>query len=148
MADINSTPLNQPFLDNGFLSKAWERFLSAIGDGINGKWEYKFRKLASTNLTTQPDTQIVSYQGREVTISLIWNDGATFSNSSMQLSINSGKGDLTIHEGYLQVWNGSTLVEGALCSGLDISLPDLTTTTNKIIIQGRLLTRVRNPKEN
>jgi hypothetical protein len=141
MANINKAPLTKPLMENDRLTNAWEFFFSGIGDGLDGKWELTKRNLIKTNLDDNaPSKELVSYQGREVTFSFVWDAGATFSNSSMALEIRNGRGDFTMEEGYLQVWDGSTQVEGAYCSDLTINLPDLVT-GNKIIIQGTLLTK-------
>ena len=144
MPDINVPPLQIPLIERDRISKAWEFFFSGLGDGLNGRWNYGPRKLASTNLSVEASPQLVSYQGREVTFSFIWQNGATFSNSSMALSIDStSDGDLTLTDGYLQVWDGSTQIQGAYCTGLTINLPNVVT-SNKIIVQGTLLTKIGN----
>tara|TARA_R110001632_G_scaffold10441_8_gene38664 strand:+ start:572 stop:1009 length:438 start_codon:yes stop_codon:yes gene_type:complete len=144
MPDINVPPLQIPLIENDRISKSWEFFFSGLGDGLNGRWNYGARKLAKTNLSVEASPQLVSYQGRQVTFSFIWENGATFNNSTMSLNINTtSTGDLSVTEGYLQVWDGSTQIAGAYCKDLIINLPDVVT-TNKIIVQGTLLTKIGN----
>jgi len=140
MPILNETPINKPFLTANNVSREWELFFSQLGDGLNGKWEMSLRNLNKVNLNDIPSRDITSYQGRELSFSFVWENGATFSNSSMLLDIENGRGDFTMEEGYLQVWDGPTLVNGAYCKDLTIELPDLVT-NNKIIIQGKILTK-------
>lgn len=138
MANINETPLNKPLLNGSSISRPWELFFSQLGDGLNGKWEYSQRKLTRVNIADEADVELLSYHGREATFSFVWENGATFNNSKIELNRLS---DYSLTEGYLQVWDGATQVEGAYCKDFDITLPDLDT-TNKIIIQGTILTKI------
>ena len=151
---IGPAPLQKPFLNGDQLDRSWLQWFSTVGDALNGKWGLSKRDLTYNNidLSEYPLTETyVSYTGREVTFLFCWEEGVEFNNSSIDiifptnLNPNIQKADLPFFKGMLQVWDGNNLFGGAYANNTSISLPDINS-SNRIIIQGTLLTKVTNPQ--
>jgi hypothetical protein len=134
---ITTTPVQKALLNiSAAIEKAWLHWFSEIGDGLNGLWGVESRKLASVNLSREPDTEVLSHQGRELTLLFVWDSAITFSSVTFSLD----KSDSTMEQGMLNVWDGSTLVGGAYCTGTSIQVPDIAI-SGRCIIQGTVITR-------
>lgn len=151
---IGSAPIQKPFLNGNQADRGWLQWFSSVGDALGGKWGISKRNLSynNINLDDYPLTEnYVSYIGREVTFLFCWEAGVQFSNSSIDIIFptisnpNIQKADLPFFKGMLQVWDGNNLFGGAYAENTVITLPDINS-SNRIIIQGTLLTKVTDPK--
>lgn len=140
MRTIAPAPLLKPFVDpdQNLASREYIQWFSSLGDSLTGRWGLDKRNLAKTNATT-PDLEYISYKGRELRFLFVWEDPITFASDTITLD----RSDLTMLPGMLEVWDGTALSAGAYCSEDTITLPDLTTAA-RCVIQGSVLTKVRN----
>lgn len=105
----------------------WTQWFASTGDALEGEWGVNSK--ADTALGLQ---QKIIYQGKVATF---W---AKFSANDLQnVTITLPK---PFQDTVLQVWDGSSLVGGALVSGDSVLLPSVTT-QNDTFILGTLLAR-------
>ncbi len=136
MRDIGSAPI----LKEIQADQAWKKWLTDVGDGVNGRWGLEKRDLSLTNLAT-PDIEYLSYMGRELSFLLVWENGVTFNSSSIALN----RSDLTMLPGMLQIWDNLDIVGGAYCAEREVNFKDIVV-SGRCIVQGKVFTKVSDPR--
>lgn len=135
MINLNRPPLKDMATQSNVFTSTWLRFFSQLGDAVFGKWGKEERKYTRTNIAKEPDVQQISYLGKTVHYLLVWNTGATFSTSILELDKTDYK---VFPSGLFVIKNGQVQTDVALIEGKTITLPDLTT-ANRLIVQGTAL---------
>lgn len=140
---IKAAPVIRPLTDE----RSWVNWFSQLGDALTGRWGVEWRELSLTNLA-QPDQQILNYRGSEVSFLFYWNDGVEITSSS-QITLSKARpegADLSLFPARLQVWEGSTLVGGAVVADRTITFPNLGLLAGQVIVQGTAIIETKNPR--
>ena len=139
MANMNTAPTQDNLLDPGssLPARSWFQWFSDLGTNLSGKWGTSSRRYTVEGVDKQPDEGWISYQGREMSVNLVWNDGFESINGNILLTSK----DYTVIPSMLELWQGNTISFGVYAMDRTFSIPD-NTYTGRIIIQGRLITKV------
>lgn len=103
----------------------WTQWFASAGDALEGTW-------GVSSISNDEIQQKVVYQGR---IATFWAKLGPKDLQNVTITLPTSFEDTV-----LQVWDGSSLVGGALVSGKTVTLPSITT-QNDTYILGTLLAR-------
>ena len=115
---IESAPIKKPFIDELIVNgKVWIQWLTTIGDALQGEWTEGKRVLVGGDASAN----YFSFQGLQVFCRI------EFENSlSGTIQVMDAKNKpIQFLDGMLNLYEGTTLVQGVEVSGTTINLPTL-----------------------
>ena len=119
---FDSAPIKKPFIGEAMVNgKVWIQWLTTIGDALKGEWSEGKRALNSTTAIT---SNYFSFQGLQVFVRVVFED----KNISGTIEVLDAGGKLILFEdGLLNLYDGTTLLQGVEVVGSSINLPTLAT---------------------
>jgi hypothetical protein len=101
--------------------KVWIQWLTTIGDALKGEWSEGSRSLVSSVAVS---TNYFSFQGRNVFVRVVF-EGKNISGI-IEVLDTRGK-PILFEDGLLNLYDGTTLLQGVEVVGSSINLPTLAT---------------------
>ena len=119
---FDSAPIKKPFIGEAMVNgKVWIQWLTTIGDALKGEWSEGSRSLVSSVAVS---TNYFSFQGRNVFVRVVFED----KNISGTIEVlDTGGKPILFEDGLLNLYDGTTLLQGVEVVGSSINLPTLAT---------------------
>ena len=119
---FDSAPIKKPFIGEAMVNgKVWIQWLTTIGDALKGEWSAGSRSLVSSVAVS---TNYFSFQGRNVFVRVVFED----KNISGTIEVlDTGGKPILFEDGLLNLYDGTTLLQGVEVVGSSINLPTLAT---------------------
>lgn len=119
---FDAAPIKKPFIGEAMVNgKVWIQWLTTIGDALKGEWSEGSRSLVSSVTVS---TNYFSFQGRNVFVRVVFED----KNISGTIEVlDSGGKPILFEDGLLNLYDGTTLLQGVEVVGSSINLPTLAT---------------------
>ena len=119
---FDSAPIKKPFIGEAMVNgKVWIQWLTTIGDALKGEWSEGSRSLVSSVAVS---TNYFSFQGRNVFVRVVFED----KNISGTIEVlDAGGKPILFEDGLLNLYDGTTLLQGVEVVGSSINLPTLAT---------------------
>ena len=115
---IENAPIKKPFIDELIVNgKVWLQWLTALGDALQGEWTEGERTLVGITAVSN----YFSFQGLQV-FCRIELDVAL--SGTIQVMDAKNKA-IQFEDGILNLYEGTTLIQGVEVSGTTINLPTL-----------------------
>ena len=119
---FDSAPIKKPFIGEAMVNgKVWIQWLTTIGDALKGEWSEGSRSLVSSVAVS---TNYFSFQGRNVFVRVVF-EGKNISGIIEVLD--TGGKPILFEDGLLNLYDGTTLLQGVEVAGSSINLPTLAT---------------------
>ena len=119
---FDSAPIKKPFIGEAMVNgKVWIQWLTTIGDALKGEWSEGSRSLVSSIVVS---TNYFSFQGRNVFVRVVF-EGKNISGTIEVLDV--GGKPILFEDGLLNLYDGTTLLQGVEVVGSSINLPTLAT---------------------
>ncbi len=119
---FDSAPIKKPFIGEAMVNgKVWIQWLTTIGDALKGEWSEGSRSLVSSVAVS---TNYFSFQGRNVFVRVVF-EGKNISGIIEVLD--TGGKPILFEDGLLNLYDGTTLLQGVEVVGSSINLPTLAT---------------------
>ena len=119
---FDSAPIKKPFIGEAMINgKVWIQWLTTIGDALKGEWSEGSRSLVSSIAVS---TNYFSFQGRNVFVRVVF-EGKNISGTIEVLD--AGGKPILFEDGLLNLYDGTTLLQGVEVVGSSINLPTLAT---------------------
>ncbi len=119
---FDSAPIKKPFIGESIINgKVWIQWLTTIGDALKGEWSEGTRPLVSS---VAVDSNYFSFQGRQVFIRLVFEDTSL---SGIIEVLDVGGKPILFEDGLLNLYDGTTILQGVEVVGSEIKLPTLVT---------------------
>ena len=119
---FDSAPIKKPFIGEAMVNgKVWIQWLTTIGDALKGEWSEGSRSLVSSVAVS---TNYFSFQGRNVFVRVVF-EGKNISGIIEVLD--AGGKPILFEDGLLNLYDGTTLLQGVEVVGSSINLPTLAT---------------------
>lgn len=119
---FDSAPIKKPFIGEAMVNgKVWIQWLTTIGDALKGEWSEGSRSLVSSIAVS---TNYFSFQGRNVFVRVVF-EGKNISGIIEVLD--TGGKPILFEDGLLNLYDGTTLLQGVEVVGSSINLPTLAT---------------------
>ena len=119
---FDSAPIKKPFIGESIINgKVWVQWLTTIGDALKGEWSEGTRPLVSS---VAVGTNYFSFQGRQVFVRLVFEDKSL---SGIIEVLDVGGKPILFEDGLLNLYDGTTILQGVEVVGSEIRLPTLVT---------------------
>ncbi len=119
---FDSAPIKKPFIGEAMVNgKVWIQWLTTIGDALKGEWSEGSRSLVSSVAVS---TNYFSFQGRNVFVRVVFEDKNI---SGIIEVLDTGGKPILFEDGLLNLYDGTTLLQGVEVVGSSINLPTLAT---------------------
>ena len=119
---FDSAPIKKPFIAKAQVDgKVWIQWLTTLGDALKGEWSEGSRSLVSSTATT---SNYFSFQGRNVFVRVVFED-KNISGTIQVLDV--GGKPILFEDGILNLYDGTTILQGVEVVGSNINLPTLVT---------------------
>ena len=127
---MGEAPIKNPLIGEGFIDgKVWMQWFTALSDSLKGEWSEGKRTIIANSPAPTPTDNYFSIQGRQVFCRIRWG------NTTLG-------GTLTLFDkfenGILNLYDGTTIVQGVQVVDDTITLPSLVT-SNETILTGTLV---------
>tara|TARA_R110000772_G_scaffold12811_1_gene38438 strand:+ start:91 stop:489 length:399 start_codon:yes stop_codon:yes gene_type:complete len=115
---IENAPIKKPFINDTMVDgKVWIQWLTAFGSALQGDWTEGKRILVGGNSTKN----YFSFQGLQVFCRIEFENAL-----SGTIEVLDGKNKaIQFEDGMLNLYEGTTLIQGVEVSGTTINLPSL-----------------------
>ncbi len=133
---FDSAPIKKPFIGESIINgKVWVQWLTTIGDALKGEWSEGSRSLVSS---VAVGTNYFSFQGRQVFVRIVFEDTSL---SGIIEVLDIGGKPILFEDGLLNLYDGTTILQGVEVVGSEIRLPTLVTSGTGILTGTLVLKR-------
>lgn len=130
---FDSAPIKNPFIGETIINgKVWIQWLTTIGDALKGEWSEGSCPLVSS---TPVASNYFSFQGLNVFLRVVFE--GTDIGGTIEVMDSSGK-PILFEDGLLNLYDGTTILQGVEVVESSINLPTLVT-SEKTILTGTLV---------
>ncbi len=119
---FDSAPIKKPFIGKTQVDgKVWIQWLTTLGDALRGEWSEGSQPLVSSVTIT---SNYFSFQARQVFVRIVFEDKSLSGTIEV---LDAGGKPILFEDGLLNLYDGTTIMQGVEVVGSSINLPTLVT---------------------